>query len=181
MTKTLVSLMGVAVVATMVILAGCGDGPGKKPADEDHAAALAGDWSMDLPGTQMIANPAPPPDELEVTTSIAVKVTSGDEANMGTLAITVTQSLVATMTALPSVAVSGDIAVAEAEMTVTNIMVEPADQVPPQAAPLLEVPQTFTYELADDGSMLTVGVPSLLAAALSLPATLMLTKQMASS
>ena len=48
MTKRVVSLMGVAAVATMVILAGCSSGPGAAPADEpaaeDHAEALVGTW-----------------------------------------------------------------------------------------------------------------------------------------
>ena len=38
MTKRVVSLMGVAAVATMVILAGCSSGPGAAPA-ESHGGA----------------------------------------------------------------------------------------------------------------------------------------------
>ena len=56
MTKRIVSLMGVAAVATMVILAGCSSGPGAAPAEEDHTAALAGTWTVETMAT--VPNPA---------------------------------------------------------------------------------------------------------------------------
>ena len=42
MTKRVVSLMGAAGVAAMVILAGCSDGPGAV----DHTKALDGTWTV---------------------------------------------------------------------------------------------------------------------------------------
>ena len=46
MTKRFASFMGAAAVAAMVILAGCGGGPGAK----DYAADLAGNWTVRLMG-----------------------------------------------------------------------------------------------------------------------------------
>ena len=180
MTKRIVSLMGVAAVATMVILAGCSSGPGAAPADEpaaeDHAAALDGMWMSAALPRSIPLNPMDPMDLTEVMTTVTVTITAGDMANMGTFTITSAD----TVGALPvsGISVNGTITVDASEIvvTVTGVLPEEAAAVYPALA---AAPQTLTYMLSDDGNTLTVG--SALLVVLLGQTQLALTKQMASS
>ena len=182
MTKRIVSLMGVAAVATMVILAGCSSGPGAAPADEpegeDHAEALAGTWSIAVP-RRVPSIPTDPTSALiDVSTSVTATIKAGDMANMGTLELTSTDTVVATMLPASYISVSGTITVDASEIvvTVTGVLPEEAAAVYPALA---AAPQTLTYMLSDDGNTLTVG--SALLVVLLGQMELALTKQMASS
>ena len=88
MTKRIVSLMGVAAVATMVILAGCSSGPGAAPAEEDHTAALAGIWTVETMAT--VPNPAADPPTIVVLAAVSVTIVDGPGVNTGSFALTVT-------------------------------------------------------------------------------------------
>ena len=88
MTKRVVSLMGVAAVATMVILAGCSSGPGAAPADEDHAAALVGTWMSRALDRMVPLDLMDPTNLTAVMTTVTVTIMAGDMANMGTFTIT---------------------------------------------------------------------------------------------
>ena len=157
MTKRVVSLMGVAAVATMVILAGCSSGPGAAPADEDHAAAIAGTWMSQALDRMVPLDLMDPTNLTAVMTTVTVEIVAGDMANMGTFAIASTDTVAGQP--VSGVSVSGTIVVDASEIVVTVAGTEP-----PEAAteyPALAGPQTLTYMLSDDGKMLTVGSPLL--------------------
>ena len=166
MTQRIVWLMGVAAVATMVILAGCGDGPGAKPAEPtdppdpppatNYVTALAGTWTATA---SVLADPAIPASEVQH--AITAIIEAGDMANMGTLTLSVVSTVVITMDQGDPTIVTGNIAVDASAVTVNITAVDPPpDPTDPNAAVILaEIakPQTLTYTLSDDGNTLTVG------------------------
>ena len=189
MTQRIVWLMGVAAVATMVILAGCGDGPGAAPTDpaeptdppaQDYAAALVGTWTATA---NALTDPAVPASEVQY--AITAMIEAGDMANMGNLTLDIVPTLLITMQQGDPFLVTGDIAVDAAAITVTITAVEPSpDPADPTTTVILAAlaePQTLTYTLSEDGNMLTVG--SALFAVLLAPTVteITLTKGMASS
>ena len=74
----LASIMGMATVATMVLLSGCDQAMEKD--DTDYAAALAGTWMSDVVSHQIVnpKNPMDPMDLVDIT-SVAT-VTIGEHA-----------------------------------------------------------------------------------------------------
>ena len=195
MTQRIVWLMGVAAVATMVILAGCGDGPGSKPADPvdppdppdpppamDYVTALAGTWTATV-DRQVLADPADPTTLIDLQTAVTATIAAGEMANTGALTMTIVNTVVLTSQSQPPITVSGTIAVDAAAITVTITGVEP-EPTDPQEAQILAVvratPQTLTYTLSGEGSMLTVGNDQLLPLLLGGSPSITLTKEMAS-
>ena len=114
MTKRVVSLMGVAAVATMVILAGCSSGPGAAPADEDHAAAIAGTWMSQALDRRVPLDLMDPTNLTAVMTTVTVEIVAGDMANMGTFAIASTDTVAGLL--VSGVSVSGTIVVDASEI-----------------------------------------------------------------
>ena len=170
MTQRVVWLMGVAAVATMVILAGCGDGPGAKPADPadppdeqpaNYVTALVGTWTATA---SVLADPAIPASEVQH--AITAIIEAGDMANMGTLTLSVVSTVVITMQQGDPTIVTGSIAVDASAITVTIAAVDPPpDPTDPNAAVILAAlaePQPLTYTLSEDGSTLTVSNAQLL-------------------
>ena len=185
MTQRIVWLMGVAAVATMVILAGCGDGPGAAPTEPtdpppatNYVTALAGTWNTTV--TTMVPGDDPNAPPAEVQNAVTATVTAGDMVNMGTLELVVVPTVA--MQPGPPITVSGTIEVDAAEITVTitGVVPEPTGQQAQILAGLLATPQTLTYTLSEDGSMLTVGNATLLPILVG-SASITLTKEMASS
>ena len=192
MTQRIVWLMGVAAVATMVILAGCGDGPGSKPADPvdppdppdpppatNYVTALEGTWTTTV--TTMVPGEDPNAPPAEVQNAVTATVTAGAMANMGTLELVIVPTVA--MQQGPPITVSGTIAVDASEITVTIVTVDPEPTDPQEAAVLAALratPQTLTYALSEDGNMLTVGNDTLLPILVG-SASIELTKEMASS
>lgn len=190
MTQRIVWLMSVAAVATMVILAGCGDGPGAKPADPadppdeqpamNYVTALAGTWTVTV-DRQMPVDPADPTTLIDVQTAVTATILAGETANTGTLTMTVVNTVA--MQSSPPTTVSGSIAVDASAITVTITEIDPLPTDPQEAAlvqPLLGSPQPLTYTLSGEGSMLTVSNAHLLPALVGAP-QITLTKEMASS
>ena len=202
MTQRIVWLMGVAAVATMVILAGCGDGPGAKPADPDppeeqptdpdpeptdpdptpdYVAALAGTWTATV-DTMQPGDPTDPTSPLvDVQWGITATIAAGDMANTGTLELVLVPTIVVTMQQGDTYTVTGTIAVDTSAITVTITGFEPLSGAPPELAQMLGAPQEATYAVSEDGSMLTVGsalFPVLLGPTFT---EITLTREMASS
>ena len=186
MTKRVVSLMSVAAVAAMVMLAGCSSGPGAAPADEpmdepaaeDHAAALAGTWMSEALDRMVPLNAMDPMNLTAVETTVTVTIAAGDMANTGTFRIMSADTVAATP--VSGISVNGTITVDASEIvvTVTGVLPEEAADVYPALA---AAPQTLTYMLSDDGNMLTVGSPLLGVLLGPMHTPLELTKQMESS
>jgi hypothetical protein len=188
MTQRIVWLMGVAAVATMVILAGCGDGPGAKPADPadppdeqpamNYVTALAGTWTATVDAMVPGVNPSAPP--AAVQHAVTATVAAGETANMGTLTMTIV-STVGPVSSPPK-SVSGTIEVDASEITVTITGIDPVPTDPQEVAifdALRGTPQPLTYTLSGEGSMLTVSNAHLLPALVGAP-EITLIKEMAS-
>ena len=130
MTQRIVWLMGVAAVATMVVLAGCGDGPGAKPADPvdppdpppatNHVTALVGTWTATA---NALADPAVPASEVQY--AITAIIEAGDMANMGTVTLGIVPTVLINMQQGPATTVIGNIAVDATTITVEIQAVEP--------------------------------------------------------
>ena len=140
MTKRFASFMGAAAVAAMVILAGCGSGPGAK----DYAADLAGTWTVRLMGP--IPNPAgTEPATIDAQTDVTVTITKGTGVNMGTFSLTV----VNTVSATPPIKTTGNGSLevesaSKMKVTLTEIM---GPSVPAEATALKGTAQAVDYEL----------------------------------
>ena len=142
------SIMGVAAVATLVLLSGC-----DTPMKTDYAKKLEGTWKSGeldrmLPGL----NPADPMALTAVKTTVEVMIKAGDKANVGEFSLTVADTVAATMTPGPQVAVSGTIKVTSKVISVSVTGVNPPAAVDPTspAGQLLAVEQDLNYELADN-------------------------------
>ena len=140
------SIMGVAAVATLVLLSGCEAAMEKT----DYAKQLAGTWKLELmregvgnlPGT---------------TTTAVTAMIARTETNKGTLAIEVTDTPPAGLPATET-AVSGNMAVTSSKITVTDLVIKveangiditdsaiPADQ-----RALLDGDQELTWKVTGD-------------------------------
>ena len=142
------SIMGVAAVATLVLLSGC-----ETPMKTDYAKDLAGIWKVTLP-REVVPDPAVPTVTVPVMTAVEATVTRTG-TNEGTVKLTVTDT-----PPLPHgpVSVMGSIKVTATDIEVSNVVVEPMallDANPTVAAGLAQG-LTLTYELSDDGSELDV-------------------------
>ena len=166
----LASIMGVATVATLVLLSGC-----ESAVKTDYAKNLAGTWKVTLMG---VANPMPPPPPMiPGTTEVTAKILRTD-TNKGTVSLEIT----GTPTGGPAgtTTVTGDIEVTADKITVSDIGVMPMTAVAglPGGAAALAQGLTLTYDLSDDGSELEVTNDVLFAALLGPSNTkLTLTKQ----
>ena len=158
----LASIMGVATVATIVLLSGC-----EPPTKTDYAKDLEGTW------TATLDVPVPQAPTTTVMTPVAANVTRTD-TNKGTVTITITNPT-------GPVSVMGSIEVTATEIIATDVEVTPEAllaNLPPQVAAGLMAGVTLTYELSDDGSELTVEETTLFGALLGPANTkIKLTKQ----
>ena len=167
----LASILGVATVATLVLLSGC-----EQAVKTDYAKNLAGTWNVTM--MRDLPNPEGMPATVSVTTAVTAKV-ARTGTNKGTVSLTITNT-----PPLPtgSVEVMGSIEVSATEITVSNVGVEPMAVLAaaPAAAQLLEGGLTLEYDLSDD--KLTVENETLFSTVLMLgTASLELTKQMANN
>ena len=179
MTKRVVSLMGVAAVATMVILAGC-SGSGSPMATPDLVAPLVGTWATAAHPAH-VANPQPPPATIPVMRTVTVTIMDAEGENAGTVSIVVSDTtpvgpVVSTATATIEVTSESVLSV-----TISNIsVVPPIIAVPPEVTALQNAPQILNYELM--GEELKVSSALLMALGVTTMAEpqLTLTKQPAS-
>ena len=180
MTKRVVSFMGVAAVATMVILAGC-SGSGSPMATPDLVAPLVGTWATDA-GPAQVANPQPPPPTILVMRTVTVTIMDAEGENAGTVSIVVSDTtpvgLVVVSTATATIEVTSESVLS---VTISNIsVVPPIIAVPPEVTALQNAPQILNYELM--GEELKVSSALLMALGVTTMAEpqLTLTKQPAS-
>ena len=163
------SILGVATVATLVMLSGC-----ESPTETDYAKQLEGRWSGTVshdiapPGTNTAV-----PGMSHVTADVKRTGT-----NKGAVSLTINTGPVgATEAMMMATTVSGSIEVTSSEITVSDVSVDPPD---PAIAQALAAGLTLTYDLSDDESEVTVGnavlFPTLLGPTNS---EITLTKQMA--
>ena len=148
------SILGVATVATLVLLSGC---ESATKTDTDYAKKLEGTWNGTVPGSSMVS---------------AEVMRTG--TNQGTVSLTISQ--VGVTDESMTTKVSGSIEVTSSEITVSDVSVVPPD---PATAPLLADGLTLTYVLSDDESEVTVGNAMLFPALLGpTNSEITLTKQM---
>jgi hypothetical protein len=167
----LASILGVATVATLVLLSGC-----EQAVKTDYAKNLAGTWKLTM--MRHVPNPAEMPATISVETAVTAKV-ARTGTNKGTVSLTITD-----MPASPQgpVEVTGNIEVSATEITVSNVGVDPMALLSahPAAAQLLEGGLTLEYDLSEN--KLTVENETLFSTVLMLgTASLELTKQMANN
>jgi hypothetical protein len=166
----LASILGVATVATLVLLSGC-----ESPTKTDYAKDLEGNWTVTLMG---VTNLMPPPAMVPGMTVVTAEILRTG-TNKGTVSLTITD-----MPASPQgpVEVTGNIEVSATEITVSNVGVDPMALLSahPAAAQLLEGGLTLEYDLSEN--KLTVENETLFSTVLMLgTASLELTKQMANN
>ena len=166
----LASILGVATVATLVLLSGC-----EAAVTTDYAKDLAGSWEVTIPRT--LTTPTTPPTMVPVMTLVAAEI-ARTGTNKGTVMLTITDSPAVTP---GPVEVTGNIEVTATVITVSGIMVEPMLVLAaiPGGAELITQDQPLTYDRSDDGSELTVSNAALFTALLG-ATEITLTKQMAS-
>ena len=79
----LASILGVATVATLVLLSGC-----ETPMKTDYAKKLEGTWTVNTKAT--IPNPLDPTlAPVQIDAAVAVAIVDGDGVNTGTFSLTV--------------------------------------------------------------------------------------------
>ena len=132
------SIMGVAAVATLVLLSGC-----ETPMKTDYAKKLEGTWKATLDV------PVPQAPTTTVMTPVEASVTRTD-TNKGTVKITVAS-------AAAPVSVMGSIEVTATEIKATDVTVDPPTAIAdPTVAAGLAQGLTLEYKLSDDGKTLDV-------------------------
>ena len=175
MTKRVVSLMGVAAVATMVILAGCSSGPGAAPAEADHTAALAGIWTVETTAT--VPYPAADPPTIDVLAAVSVTIVDGPGVNTGSFVLTVTIPSPLGPQGPPVVTTGSGMLTAESDSVLKVTLDEIMGAAPANVTALKGVELTVNYELMDD----MLKISSELLPELGVAMELTLEKQMASS
>jgi hypothetical protein len=180
--------MGVAAVATLVLLSGC-----ETAVRTDYAKKLEGTWTNG-PSAAMIAIPVAPgamPTQLPVMRTVTAEVTR-DGVNEGTFSITVSDLVDAPanvgLLAQPLVSkASGTFTVDASEITVTipenGIELPLGQTLPDQLKALLAAPQVLGWELANDDSELRLSGAALLGLQITASPTekYLLTKQTSGS
>ena len=152
------SIMGVAAVATLVLLSGC-----ETPMKTDYTKKLEGTWTVDAmatvpnPAAAVPGAPADTPPTIQIPAAVAVAIMDGAGVNKGTFALTVTTTGVDPATQMPTTVTtqgSGSINDASSsELMVTLTQID-GPMVPDQATALLNQEQTIGYAL--DGNSLTI-------------------------
>ena len=167
----LASIMGVAAVATLVLLSGC-----ESPMKTDYAKKLEGTWTVTTTAT--VPNPAAAapgaPDTIPIDAGVAVNIMDGAGVNTGTFSLVVTTPDPMDPTTMMETTGSGSMSVTASEIEVTLATI--SDTAPANVQALKGAKVTIDYELADD----KLTIESDLLMGLGLMPSLTLTKQMAS-
>ena len=163
----LASILGVATVATLVLLSGC-----EQAVKTDYTKKLDGKWSVDT--MTMQPNPAAPTMTIPVQTTVTVDIEDGSGVNTGTFMVTVTLPGEAGPVNTVGSGSINDASNSELKVTLKEIE---GPMVPAQVSALIDSEQTIGY--AHDGNELTITSQLLVAlrvAAADMP-SLTLTKQ----
>ncbi|MDE0445990.1 MAG: hypothetical protein OXH96_04900 [Spirochaetaceae bacterium] len=169
------SIMGVAAVATLVLLSGC-----ETPMKTDYAKDLAGIWTVNTMAT--VPNPAAAlpgaPATIQIDAAVVVSIVDGEGVNKGTFSLVVTTpGPVDPTTMMPTTMEtmgSGSMSVTASEIEVTLATI--SDTAPADVQGLKGAPVTIMYELSDD----ELTIKSDILVGLGLMPSLTLKKQMAS-
>ena len=145
----LASILGVATVATLVLLSGC-----EQAVETDHVEDLEGTWSSAELNSmvQIDTNDDQVPDTLvSATATVTLMITAGDKLNTGTFTLTVAQTLgPPTNTVLPPVVASGTIVVDSSDIAVSIADIMSAVPLPDAAEALKTTgPHKLSYEVTD--------------------------------
>jgi hypothetical protein len=170
----LASILGVATVATLVLLSGC-----EQAVKTDYAKNLAGTWKLTM--MRHVPNPAEMPATISVETAVTAKV-ARTGTNKGTVSLTIADTITGAPAPHLMTTVKGSIEVTSDEITVSNpvVMPEAVLAANPAAVQLLAGGLTLEWDLSDD--KLTVENETLFSTVLMLgTASLELTKQMANN
>ena len=169
------SILGVATVATLVLLSGC-----ESPTKTDYAKDLEGTWKVTI--MRDLPNPAAPTTTVPGMSAVTAEV-SRTGTNKGTVSLTIVDTPTAVPAAAQTTEVMGTIEVTADDISVSDVAVDPVtliDMLPDALSASLAEGLTLTYMLSDDGSELTVGNAALFTALLG-ATEIKLTKEMASS
>ena len=136
----LASILGVATVATLVLLSGC-----ESAVKTDYAKDVEGTWNVTV--MRDLPIPGAPTMTIPGTSAVAATI-SANWHERGNRSIEITNTPTATTAAASTIwRVTGDIEVTATEITVSGIVVDPmavlADV--PGGAELLAQDQTLTY------------------------------------
>ena len=127
----LASIVGVATVATLVLLSGC-----ETAVKTDYVKKLAGTWAYG-PAAAITVNPiGDTPPTIPVMRTVTVAITDGDGVNKGTFSLTVSDVPVTPIPNVPMIVVmaSGSIeAKGDSELSVTISAIVPEDAPLPPA------------------------------------------------
>ena len=157
----LASILGIAVVATLVLLSGCESAV----KTTDYAKKLEGTWEGS------IKRQAPP-----VLSEVTAEVTRTD-TNKGDVSLTISSGPIGAPSEMREMTkVSGSIEVTATEIKVSGVVIDPPNPVLAQG---LTQGLTLTYKLSDDDNKVTVGNAELFPVLLG-SMDIMLTKQMGS-
>ena len=171
----LASIVGVAAVATLVLMSGC-----ETPMKTDYAKDLAGTWNTMLEDRQL----GTPPNTVAGTTAVTAAVTRTG-INKGTVALTVVDTPTGALMPISAIKVEGSIEVTADEINATDLKVDPPaalTELPEGVAAGLMAGLTLTYELSDDGNKLDVTNTTLFGVLLGPNnTTIKLTKEMGSN
>ena len=165
MTRLASVIMGVAVVATMVLLSGC-----PQPAT-DYAKELEGTWTVSLMAT--VPNPAGTPPTTQVPSDVTVTITPGPDKNKGTINLTVVNSFPSPLVPVTTEG-SGSFTVDATLIKATLEKISSTGPVPQAVQDLKGVEQDITWEIM--GNKLTATSKPLFAL-LGVSETLVFTKK----
>ncbi len=176
------SIMGVAAVATLVLLSGC-----ETPMKTDYAKKLEGTWTVTTKATVPNPDPATQPTmpTIQIDAQVTVAIVDGEGVNKGTFSLVVTTpGPVDPTTMMPTSAQttgSGSINDASSSKLMVTLTQIVGPTVPPEATALLNQEQTIGYAL--DGNSLTITHALLAVLGVAKPdmPSLTLTKGMASN
>ena len=154
----LASIVGVATVATLVLLSGC-----ETAVRTDYADALVGTWQYG-PVDAMLLNPlGDMPPQFDVERSVTVTIADGDDANTGSFTLMVNDAVKTPLNVGPleapfSTTVTGTMNVDKSTITVTisatGIRPDPRVSADPAAAALVSFltadPQELGYEVKNN-------------------------------
>ena len=144
------SIMGVATVATLVLLSGC---ESATKTDTDYAKKLEGTWNGTI--EHDVQNPQSPGTTVPGSSMVTAEV-SRTGTNQGDVSLTISTGPVGVTdgTMIMTTTIKGSIEVTSSEITVSDVSVVPPN---PTIAPALADGLTLTYDLSDDESEVTVG------------------------
>ena len=171
----LASILGVATVATLVLLSGC-----EQAVKTDYAKNLAGTWARG-PEPAVAPNLDDPTMPISVMRTITVEIADGEGVNKGTFSLTVADTVAPLPTPIETEA-SGSFTATASEITVmvTDIS-DTAVAANPQLGPLSQAPIKISYELDGDELEISSALLVSLGATTEAMPKLTLTKQMAST